>query len=82
MCPLLKNMNLQALHVASIGDSGFIIIRDGAVFQRSSPMLHELNFPFQIERGVDPSELIEVCLIGNYTSNRGKINSLFLTCHI
>ncbi|KAF3434998.1 hypothetical protein FNV43_RR22085 [Rhamnella rubrinervis] len=50
----------QALHVANIGDSGFIIIRDGAVFQRSSPMHHEFNFPFQIERGVDPSKLIEL----------------------
>lgn len=54
-------LDLQALHVANIGDSGFIIIRDGAVIQRSSPMLHEFGFPFQIKRGDDPSKLIEVC---------------------
>ncbi|KAK9287570.1 hypothetical protein L1049_015991 [Liquidambar formosana] len=49
----------QELHVANIGDSGFIIIRNGAVFKRSSPMVHEFNFPLQIERGDDPSKLIE-----------------------
>ncbi|KAM1204108.1 hypothetical protein ACFX2J_019840 [Malus domestica] len=49
----------QALHVANIGNSGFIIIRNGAVFQKSSPMVHEFNFPVRVERGDDPSELIE-----------------------
>ncbi|PRQ20264.1 putative protein-serine/threonine phosphatase [Rosa chinensis] len=49
----------QALHVANIGNSGFIIIRNGAVFKRSSPMIHGFNFPLQTVRGVDPSELIE-----------------------
>lgn len=52
---------LQTFHVANIGDSGFIIIRGGAVFQQSSPMVHEFNFPVHIERGDDPSKLIEVC---------------------
>ncbi|XP_042493269.1 probable protein phosphatase 2C BIPP2C1 [Macadamia integrifolia] len=49
----------QALNVANIGDSGFIIIRNGSVFRRSSPMVHGFNFPLQIRRGDDPSELIE-----------------------
>ncbi|KAJ8625741.1 hypothetical protein MRB53_034271 [Persea americana] len=49
----------QALHVANIGDSGFILIRNGDVFRRSSPMVYEFNFPLQIERGDDPSQLIE-----------------------
>ncbi|CAN6678665.1 unnamed protein product [Malus baccata var. baccata] len=49
----------QALHVANIGNSGFIVIRNGAVFQKSSPMVHEFNFPVRVERGDDPSELIE-----------------------
>lgn len=46
--------------MANIGNSGFIVIRNGAVFKRSSPMVHEFNFPIQIERGDDPSKLIEV----------------------
>lgn len=56
---LVAYFNGQALHVANIGDSGFIIIRNGTVYKRSSPMLHEFNFPLQIERGHDPSELVE-----------------------
>ncbi|GMJ12936.1 hypothetical protein HRI_004962800 [Hibiscus trionum] len=50
----------RALHVANIGDSGFMIIRNGAVFKRSSPMLHELSFPVQIEKGDHPSDFVEV----------------------
>ncbi|XP_039035335.1 probable protein phosphatase 2C 62 isoform X2 [Hibiscus syriacus] len=50
----------RALHVANIGDSGFMIVRNGAVFKRSSPMLYELNFPVQIERGDYPSDFVEV----------------------
>lgn len=50
----------QALHVANIGDSGFIIIRNGHVLQRSTPMVYGFNFPHQIERGDDPSKFIQV----------------------
>ncbi|KAK4564091.1 hypothetical protein RGQ29_006262 [Quercus rubra] len=49
----------QVLHVVNIGDSGFIAIRNGAVFNRSSAMVHGFNFPLQIERDVDPTEFIE-----------------------
>lgn len=49
----------QVLQVANIGDSGFIVIRNGAVFKRSSAMAHNFNFQILIERGDDPSELIE-----------------------
>ncbi|KAE8721793.1 putative protein phosphatase 2C BIPP2C1 [Hibiscus syriacus] len=50
----------RALHVANIGESGFMIVRNGAVFKRSSPMLCELNCPVQIERGDYPSDFVEV----------------------
>ncbi|TXG53934.1 hypothetical protein EZV62_019190 [Acer yangbiense] len=49
----------QALHVANIGDSRFIVVRDGSVFKMSSPLVHEFNFPLRIERGDDPSALVE-----------------------
>ncbi|KAL5562950.1 hypothetical protein UlMin_032697 [Ulmus minor] len=49
----------QTFHVANIGDSGFIIIRNCAVFQRSSPMFHEFNFPLHIENVDDLSAIIE-----------------------
>ncbi|XP_020687210.1 probable protein phosphatase 2C 71 isoform X1 [Dendrobium catenatum] len=54
----------QALHVANIGDSGFIVIRDAHVFKRSSPMLYGFNFPMQIESGDNPSKYIETYKVG------------------
>nr|XP_010926263.1 probable protein phosphatase 2C BIPP2C1 [Elaeis guineensis] len=53
----------QVLHAANIGDSGFIVIRNGAVFKKSTPMVYGFNFPLQIERGEDPSKYIEVYAI-------------------
>ncbi|OMP09159.1 hypothetical protein COLO4_05751 [Corchorus olitorius] len=52
-------LNLQAVHGAYTGDSGFMIIRNGPVFKRSSPMLYEFNFPLRIERGDHPSDFVE-----------------------
>ncbi|MQM00223.1 hypothetical protein Taro_032952 [Colocasia esculenta] len=59
----LVQAKMVVLHVANIGDSGFIIIRDGAILQRSTPMVYGFNFPLQIERGDDPSRLMEVYTI-------------------
>ncbi|KAH6554851.1 hypothetical protein KP509_1Z301900 [Ceratopteris richardii] len=39
------------LHIANIGDSGFIVVRDGKVLTKSKPMQHGFNFPYQI--GID-----------------------------
>ncbi|CAL5377739.1 unnamed protein product [Camellia sinensis] len=50
----------QVLHVANIGDSGFIVIRNGVVYKRSTPRSFKFNCPFQIESGVDPSEYVEI----------------------
>nr|XP_018683511.1 PREDICTED: probable protein phosphatase 2C 71 isoform X1 [Musa acuminata subsp. malaccensis] len=50
----------QVLYVANIGDSGFIVIRNDTVFKRSTPMVYGFNFPFQIQRGDDPSRYIEM----------------------
>lgn len=57
---------MQVLHVANIGDSGFLVIRNGAVFKRSTPMLYGFNFPLQIERGDDPSKFIQVHMDSSY----------------
>lgn len=56
---LIAHFDGKALHVANIGDSGFIIVRNGSVYRKSSPMLHEFNLPIQIEKGDDPSQLLE-----------------------
>ncbi|XP_074592374.1 uncharacterized protein LOC141848211 [Curcuma longa] len=54
----------QDLHVANIGDSGFIVIRNDTVFRKSTPMVYGFNFPLQIERGEDPTRYIETYKIG------------------
>ncbi|PIA48069.1 hypothetical protein AQUCO_01400573v1 [Aquilegia coerulea] len=56
---LVAHFDGQVLHVANLGDSGFIVIRNGTVFRKSSPMVYGFNFPVQIARGDDPSKLIE-----------------------
>ncbi|GMP39060.1 hypothetical protein CsSME_00010048 [Camellia sinensis var. sinensis] len=50
----------QVLHVANIGDSGFIVIRNGVVYEKSTPRSFEFNCPFQIKSGDDPSKLVEM----------------------
>ncbi|CAL5329629.1 unnamed protein product [Camellia sinensis] len=50
----------QVLHVANIGDSGFIVIRNGVVYKKSTPRSFEFNCPFQIASGVDPSEYVDM----------------------
>lgn len=55
----------QALHVANIGDTGFLIIRHGAVYKKSSPLLHEFHFALQVENLDDPLHLVEVCMFSN-----------------
>jgi hypothetical protein len=50
----------QVLRAVNIGDSGFVVIRDGAVYMKSTPMVYGFNFPLQIERGEDPSKIVQV----------------------
>ncbi|PPD85114.1 hypothetical protein GOBAR_DD17949 [Gossypium barbadense] len=74
---------VQALHVANIGDSGFMIIRNGAVFKRPSPMVYELAFPVQIARGDQPSDFVEVYKVDLYekdviiTATDGLFDNLY-----
>ncbi|KAF7842608.1 putative protein phosphatase 2C 62 isoform X1 [Senna tora] len=56
---LVVHFDGQTLHAAVVGDTGFIIIRDGAVFKRSTPAVHDFNLPLQIVRGDDHSGIIE-----------------------
>ncbi|XP_078164715.1 protein phosphatase 2C family protein isoform X2 [Carex rostrata] len=56
---LVAHFDGQVLRAANIGDSGFMVIRDGTVYRKSIPMVYGFNFPLQIERGEDPSRLIQ-----------------------
>ncbi|XP_076896061.1 putative protein phosphatase 2C BIPP2C1 [Bidens hawaiensis] len=60
---LIANFNGQALHVANIGDTGFLIIRHGAVYKKSSPLLHEFHFALQVDDSDDPLQLVKEYLI-------------------
>ena len=51
---------LQVLHASNIGDSGFLVIRNGEVHEKSKPMTYGFNFPLQIEKGDDPLKLVQV----------------------
>ncbi|XP_021751047.1 probable protein phosphatase 2C 62 isoform X2 [Chenopodium quinoa] len=53
---LIAHLDKEVLHVANIGDSGFVIIRNGTVVQKSSPMVHEFSFPYAIGLGDDSVE--------------------------
>ncbi|WVZ58568.1 hypothetical protein U9M48_008829 [Paspalum notatum var. saurae] len=59
---LVAHFDGQVLQASNIGDSGFLVIRNGEVFKKSKPMLYGFNFPLQIEKGDDPLKLVE-----NYT---------------
>lgn len=41
----------QGIHAVNIGDSGFIVVRDGRTVVRSPVQQHEFNFTYQLESG-------------------------------
>ncbi|GFQ01242.1 probable protein phosphatase 2c 55 [Phtheirospermum japonicum] len=41
----------QGLHAINLGDSGFIVIRDGCTVFRSPTQQHDFNFTYQLESG-------------------------------
>uniref|UniRef100_J3N248 Protein phosphatase n=1 Tax=Oryza brachyantha TaxID=4533 RepID=J3N248_ORYBR len=59
---LVAHFDGQILNASNIGDSGFLVIRNGEVYQKSKPMVYGFNFPLQIEKGDDPLKLVQ-----NYT---------------
>ena len=55
---------LQGLHAANLGDSGFILIRNGRTIFKSPVQQHQFNIPFQLESGgSDPPSAAEVLTI-------------------
>ncbi|XP_027365128.1 probable protein phosphatase 2C 71 isoform X3 [Abrus precatorius] len=80
---LVAHFDGQVLHAANVGNTGFIIIRDGSIFKKSTPMFHEFNFPFQIVKGEDPSDLIEDYMIDLHdgdvvvTATNGLFDNLY-----
>lgn len=42
---------MQGLHAINLGDSGFMVVRDGCTIFRSPVQQHDFNFTFQLESG-------------------------------
>jgi hypothetical protein len=82
---LCVNLILQVLNASNIGDSGFLVIRNGEVYQKSKPMTYGFNFPLQIEKGDDPLKLVQVphhflmLLISSCKLYQNVVLRLFLT---
>ncbi|KAK1554738.1 hypothetical protein Q3G72_016601 [Acer saccharum] len=43
----------QGLHAINLGDSGFMVVRDGCTVFRSPAQQHDFNFTYQLECGTD-----------------------------
>ena len=47
-------LNGAQLHAANLGDSGFMVVRDGRLIFESPAQQHSFNFPFQVGSHGDP----------------------------
>ncbi|KAL6645464.1 hypothetical protein ACP70R_017072 [Stipagrostis hirtigluma subsp. patula] len=56
---LVAHFDGRILHASNIGDSGFLVIRNGEIYKKSNPMTYGFNFPLQIEKGDDPLKLVQ-----------------------
>ncbi|KAL3677388.1 hypothetical protein R1sor_027336 [Riccia sorocarpa] len=57
---VVASISDQTLTVVNMGDTGFLVVRDGAVAARSTPMQRGFNFPYQIGSVGDDPFLAEV----------------------
>lgn len=44
---------MQGIHAINLGDSGFMVVRDGCTIFRSTAQQHDFNFTYQLENGSD-----------------------------
>ena len=54
-CVMMLSHRDQMLYTANIGDSGFLVVRDGKIVHRSQEQQHYFNTPFQLS--LPPSEM-------------------------
>jgi len=47
-CVLILNRETSTVHTANIGDSGFVVVREGQVVHKSEEQQHYFNTPFQL----------------------------------
>ena len=44
---------MQGVHAINLGDSGFMVTREGCTIFRSTAQQHDFNFTYQLENGSD-----------------------------
>lgn len=42
---------MQGVHAINLGDSGFMVTRDGCTIFQSTAQQHDFNFTYQLENG-------------------------------
>uniref|UniRef100_A0A183IXM2 Protein phosphatase n=1 Tax=Soboliphyme baturini TaxID=241478 RepID=A0A183IXM2_9BILA len=47
-CVVVLDRSNSKIHTANIGDSGFVVVRNGTIVHRSSEQQHYFNAPFQL----------------------------------
>lgn len=61
----------QMLHSANLGDSGFMVIRQGSVVHQSSEMQHYFNTPYQL--AIPPPGQAGAVIQDRYVQLYGKL---------
>lgn len=49
----MLGLSFQGIHAINLGDSGFMVIRDGCTIFRSPVQQHDFNFTYQLESGIN-----------------------------
>ncbi|KAG6490783.1 probable protein phosphatase 2C 55 [Zingiber officinale] len=62
----------QGIHALNLGDSGFIVVRDGSTLFRSPVQQHDFNFTYQLESG-NGSDLPSSAQVFNFPVASGDI---------
>ncbi|KAJ8458814.1 hypothetical protein OPV22_031740 [Ensete ventricosum] len=62
----------QGIHAINLGDSGFIVVRDGCTIFRSPVQQHDFNFTYQLESG-NGSDLPSAAQVFNFPVSSGDV---------
>jgi hypothetical protein len=65
-------LNGAQLMTANLGDSGFLVVRDGNLIFSSPQQQHRFNFPFQVGTNGDPVSACQVRMYNVYLMLRNK----------
>lgn len=62
----------QGIHAVNLGDSGFIVVREGCTIFRSPVQQHDFNFTYQLESG-NGSDLPSSAQVFNFSVEAGDV---------